>query len=86
HLDLGFRRLNRLARHEWRSLVVAAAHKQEKTMTLDINSAIDDLAPAFAEISNKIWGFAELQFDEVNSSALQAETLEKTGFQVTRNV
>lgn len=39
-----------------------------------------------AEISDKIWGFAEVGLQEYKSSFLPAETLEKEGFIVQRGV
>ena len=38
------------------------------------------------DISNKIWEFAEVGFEEIKSSKLLAETLEKAGFFVEKNV
>lgn len=40
----------------------------------------------FKEASDKIWEYAEMMFEEVKSSALHAEILEKQGFTVERNV
>lgn len=40
----------------------------------------------FKEVSDKIWEYAELMFEEYKSSALQIEVMEKQGFTVQRNV
>lgn len=55
-------------------------------MTSDINALIDEMAPDFAAISDQIWDFAELRFEEIRSSALQAGHLAALGFRVDRGV
>jgi len=47
---------------------------------------IDEKKDYFAEISDKIWEYAELSFQEYKSSALLADELEKEGFVVERGV
>ena len=49
-------------------------------------SLIEDLKPAFTALSDEIWDFAELKFDEHRSSQRLIAMLEKSGFQVRRNV
>lgn len=41
---------------------------------------------AYYEISDKIWDFAELAYEEEKTSKLQADYMESRGFRVTRNV
>lgn len=47
---------------------------------------IDNKFKDFSEISNKIWGFAEMQFEEKKSVELLSSFLESEGFTVERNV
>ncbi|MFW9902385.1 MAG: M20 family metallopeptidase [Candidatus Thorarchaeota archaeon] len=47
---------------------------------------IEENRQRLIDISNKIWEFAEVGFEEIKSSNLLAETLEKAGFSVKRNV
>src|SRR5690348_15643340 len=49
-------------------------------------SLIEDLKPSFTALSDEIWSFAELKFDEHQSSQRLIAMLEKSGFQVQRNV
>ena len=49
-------------------------------------SLIEDLKPAFTAMSDEIWDFAELKFDEHRSSQCLIGMLEKNGFRVRRNV
>ena len=53
-----------------------------KTLT----AAIDSMAPEFTAISDRIWEFAELKFDEVQSSGLLVETLKHNGFAVRQGI
>jgi aminobenzoyl-glutamate utilization protein B len=47
---------------------------------------IDENAPRIIEISDEIWGYAELGFVEFKSSKLLADELESHGFEVERGV
>ena len=47
---------------------------------------IEENRQKLIEISDKIWEFAEVGFEEYNSSNLLAETLGKAGFSVKKNV
>src|SRR4051812_28265251 len=40
----------------------------------------------YVEISDKVWGLAELRFQEHGAVATQIEALEEEGFEITRNV
>lgn len=51
-----------------------------------IAETIEKMTPDFSRLSDSIWDFAELKFDEKQSSGLLAETLEANGFAVTRGV
>jgi aminobenzoyl-glutamate utilization protein B len=55
----------------------------EKNMILDF---LHGYERRMAEIAQSIWGFAELGLEEVQSSALLAEELERQGFSVKRGV
>lgn len=49
-------------------------------------SAIDEQAKLLCNISDQIWGFAELSLMEYQSAALYCETLRKLGFSVTEKL
>lgn len=49
-------------------------------------SRLGDKASEFARISDALWSYAELGFQETRSSKLLADTLEKNGFTVVRGV
>lgn len=51
-----------------------------------LSAAIEAMAPDFTTISDSIWDFAELKFEERQSSALLAKALEDNGFAVRRGV
>jgi aminobenzoyl-glutamate utilization protein B len=51
-----------------------------------IDQYIDENTAAFVEISDKIWEYAEMRFQEYQSAALLADFLEREGFQVERAV
>ncbi|WP_320198718.1 M20 family metallopeptidase [Agrobacterium sp. rho-13.3] len=51
-----------------------------------LTKTIDILAPDFTAISDKIWTFAELKFEEVQSSDLLVETLKRNGFSVQQDI
>ncbi len=51
-----------------------------------IATAIETMTPDFTTLSDHIWDFAELKFQEQSSSALLAKTLEENGFTVQRGV
>jgi aminobenzoyl-glutamate utilization protein B len=51
-----------------------------------IAEAIEKMKPDFSTLSDSIWDFAELKFDEKRSSAMLAKTLEDNGFAVTHSV
>lgn len=57
--------------------------RPEKRMVIDF---VEDYSNRMCEISQAIWGFAELGLEEVQSAALLAEELEKHGFSVKREV
>lgn len=57
-----------------------------RNAVMSIAEAIDKMKPEFATLSNSIWDFAELKFDERQSSGLLAKTLEDNGFSVRRGV
>jgi len=51
-----------------------------------LSAIVDRLKPEFIAISDEIWGFAELKFEENRSAALHIGLLENYGFAVTRHV
>lgn len=51
-----------------------------------LQEVIAKLAPRFTAVSDDIWGFAELGFNEVKSSARQVETLAALGFRIEKGV
>ena len=52
----------------------------------EIINWLDKNKDKFAQISDKIWEFAEPRFEEVKSAKLQIETLKEEGFTVTQGV
>lgn len=51
-----------------------------------INQAIDQKKDMILDISNKIWDFAELPYEEIQSAALLCDVLRKEGFTVNEGV
>ncbi|ENN85381.1 hypothetical protein RHSP_52920 [Rhizobium freirei PRF 81] len=51
-----------------------------------IAAAIEAMKPDFTKLSDRIWDFAELKFEETRSSELLASTLEDNGFSLRRGV
>ncbi|OLS32338.1 MAG: p-aminobenzoyl-glutamate hydrolase subunit B [Candidatus Heimdallarchaeota archaeon AB_125] len=56
------------------------------TISTDIIHWIDANQQRFIALSDKIWEFAEIRFEEVKSAKLQIEVLEEEGFEVTKGV
>ena len=52
----------------------------------DIIQWIDANQQRYIDISDKIWEYAEIRFEEVKSAKLQIEVLEEEGFEVTKGV
>ncbi|MFK0166119.1 M20 family metallopeptidase [Rhizobium sp. NPDC090279] len=53
---------------------------------MSIAEAIEVMKPDFTKLSDDIWDFAELKFEEARSSELLARTLEDNGFSLRRGV
>ncbi|RVJ17011.1 amidohydrolase, partial [Sinorhizobium medicae] len=53
---------------------------------MSIAAAIESMKPDFVSLSDSIWDFAELKFDEWRSSGLLAARLEDNGFSVRRGI
>jgi len=51
-----------------------------------INKIIDEKQDLFIELSSKIWGYAELPYQEFKSSKLLMEALENEGFSIKSNI
>ncbi|MGF9694130.1 M20 family metallopeptidase [Rhizobium sp. 0TCS1.26] len=51
-----------------------------------VAATIDQMKPDFTRLSDRIWDFAELKFEERQSSDLLATALEENGFSVERGV
>ena len=47
---------------------------------------IDEKAPLLTELSDKIWGYAELSMLEYKSTAAYVQVLKEEGFEVTENL
>lgn len=48
----------------------------------EIEKLVETSAPVFEETSDKIWGYAELCYEETQSSALQKKVLRELGFSI----
>ena len=55
----------------------------EKNMIARINQIVEANRKRFSDMSDAIWEYAELAFEEKKSSKLQMEFLEKEGFEIT---
>ncbi len=58
----------------------------DQDAVMSIAAAIEKMKPDFARISDSIWDYAELKFEETRSSAMLSNTLEQNGFAVRRGV
>ena len=52
----------------------------------EVTAFIDSNAADFEKVSDDVWGFAETNFEEYQSSKVQADYMEAHGFAVTRGV
>ncbi|TKJ32959.1 peptidase M20 [bacterium (candidate division B38) B3_B38] len=68
------------------SLLVVASSKQEPKLKEEAIRWIEDHQPLLIDLSDQIWGYAELGLKEFKSSELLADALEEAGFQVERGV
>lgn len=66
------------------SIIVCGAHAQKTKPEIIKN--LEGKAAAYAGIAQQIWGFAEVGYQEVQSSALLQKTLADAGFTVQANV
>lgn len=64
-------------------LSIAAYAQKSKT---EVIKNLDSKSAEYAAIAKKIWGFAEVGFQETQSSALLQETLAKNGFKIEAGV
>ncbi|MEQ9415708.1 MAG: amidohydrolase, partial [Cyclobacteriaceae bacterium] len=62
--------------------IPAIAQKSKK----DVIKVIDAKSEEYTSIAMKIWDYAEVGFQEANSSALLQETLAKSGFRVEKGI
>ncbi|NKI31890.1 M20 family metallopeptidase [Croceivirga thetidis] len=62
---------------------IVAQGQKDKSSAL---SKIDAKKETYTAIADKIWGFAEMGYQEVQSTALLQETLENEGFTITSGV
>lgn len=51
-----------------------------------INQLVDEKFPIFADVSDKVWDYAELCFREYKSSELQKKVLREQGFTINENI
>lgn len=65
------------------AIALSAQQADERTRLL---ASLDARAPAYAEVAQKIWGFAEVGFQEIQSSALLQQQLSAAGFAVKAGV
>ncbi|HLT21095.1 MAG TPA: M20 family metallopeptidase [Thermomicrobiales bacterium] len=56
------------------------------TRRWEVAEWLDERQGRFIQMSDEIWGYAEIALAETKSCALQAEFLEREGFTITRNV
>ncbi len=66
--------------------VAAALHAHAQTTKQEVIKSIEDKSGMYAGTAQKIWEFAEVGFQETQSSALLQQTLEKEGFKIERGV
>ena len=52
----------------------------------DVDAIIDANCKAFEAISDQVWAFAEVSFDEHQSSKLQSQYMQDQGFRVSRGI
>lgn len=57
-----------------------------KQLADQISGYVNSKSNKVVEVSDAIWGFAEIRFEEFKSSALLADTLEAEGFTVERGI
>ena len=57
---------------------------QERLM--NISEWIESNRPMFVELSNEVWGYAELGYKEFESSKTLEDALEEAGFKMERGV
>ena len=67
-------------------LLVPAAARGQRSSADAVLRALDARASHYAEVAHQIWGFAELGYQEVKSSALLQEELSKAGFAIEEGV
>lgn len=53
---------------------------------MDLSQWIEDNRSMFVELSNEVWGYAELGYKEFNSSKTLEDALEEAGFKMERGV
>lgn len=67
-------------------ILVAATISFAQTSKPDVMKSIDAKADKYSATAQKIWGFAEVGFQETQSSALLQQTLKDAGFTVQNNI
>ncbi len=70
------------------TLLICCASLSAKAQTSkqEIIKSIEEKSAIYSETAQKIWEFAEVGFQETQSSALLQQTLEKEGFTIERSV
>lgn len=53
---------------------------------LETDRIVEQLQSGYTDLSDRIWGMAELRYQETESAAAQIEMLEEAGFTVTRDL
>lgn len=54
-------------------------------LQMELKRIVEEKAPAFQALSDAIWGFAELGFEEARSCEAQIEAMAREGFRIERN-
>lgn len=68
------------------TLIALSVSTMAQNSKKDVMKAIDAKSEEYTTIAKKIWDYAEVGFQETNSSALLQETLTKSGFKVEKGV
>ncbi len=66
-------------------IFISSTGQAQKTKP-EVFKAIDGKSQFYSDVAQKIWGFAEVGFQETQSSALLQQTLKNAGFQIEAGV
>lgn len=68
------------------NFVMAKAESELEKLKADVLDMVESKKAILIEVSDAIWGYAEIALDEYKSSKLLADSIEKEGFKVDRGV